>query len=73
MDRFADYREEDLMTEAEITRLRNREVIMFHTNHRPLKFFVTPYFKQGRFQRFSKLPPLSLAELPNTPIEFVGL
>lgn len=56
----------ELITSDEIRSMDKREAIFIHSNSRPMKVKLYPYFEQRRFRHIGKLPMLNLQN-PTTP------
>jgi len=67
-DRVA-YMDGNLMNPDEIINMRNNEAILLHGNQRAHRYRVLPYFKNGRFQRYSRIRPIDLPRTPKIPPE----
>lgn len=49
-----------LMNADEIITMKGDEALLLHANLRPFRYRVTSYYRQGRFRRLAKIPPVEL-------------
>ncbi len=62
-----------LMTADEIRRLPDDEAIFIHSNLRPVKLKMTPYFKNPDLLRKSEIPAPVLPVNPHTNVKYLSL
>lgn len=61
-----------LMTESEIIRMKDDEVLILHSNKEPMKRKVVPFYKQSSLRRRSKMAPCPLPKRPPEPVRYIN-
>jgi len=57
------YQDGNLMNADEIIAMRDSEALFLHSNKRPFKYRVKPYYRHRRFSRLAKIRPVILPTL----------
>ncbi len=66
-------KQQPLIREHEVIRLKQNEAIFLHSGRDPIKLKLTPYYKQQKLRRLSNLPPETIPQSPLPEIQYVQL
>ena len=67
------YGDENLMNPDEIISMEDDEALLLHSNRRPFRYRVTPFYKQWRMKRASQMDKPRLKVPRPSEIEFINL
>lgn len=62
-----------LMTETEIIRMKDEEVLVLHSNKPPIKLKVKPFFEQRALRRKAKIAPVNFPKKEASPVDYLRL
>ena len=62
-----------LMTADEIRTMDDNQALFIHSNRRPALIRTTPYFKNRRLRKRTRIPPPPLPATDNGPVQYLKL